>query len=559
LASAQAAAISVRLARSAHPHFAASWFQGALVTLRDYLSVVRRRAWAIASVALLVPLAALLFSLHQQHLYQASSQALLSRQNLANSLTGTQDPTLYVQADRLAQTQADVARVPTIAARVLRRLAVRNLSVSQLLAASSVSPAQNADLLIFRVTNHDPELARLLAAAYAREYTIYRRQVDTAALKRARASVATRIRQLRRAHVGQSALYASLVDRDAQLATMEALQTSNAYVVDQATKAVQVQPRTVRNTILGLLLGLVLGTGFAFLWEALDTRVRNAEEIRDRLGGLPLLARISEPPRRLRSENRLVAVAEPTSPAAEAFRMLRTNLEFVRLGRGVKSILVTSAVEQEGKSTTIANLAVTLARSGVSVALVDLDLRRPWLHQCFGLDGPGVTEVVLGRVSLEQALVPIVLPVVGRRADRPGGNGNGNGPLAGLLHVLPAGPIPPDPGEFVGIEALAEILAALGRKFDLVLVDAPPVLYVGDALTLSNRVDGVLVVTRMNVVRRHMLTELARLLAQTPATLLGFVVTAAQEEAEYGYGTGYAYGYEPHPPRPEAVRSEVGT
>jgi tyrosine-protein kinase len=532
------------------------------VTLQTYLAVIRRRAGIIVLAVLLVPLAAVLFSRHQEKLYQASSQVLLSRQNLANSLTGTQDPTVYVQADRIAQTQADVARVPAIAVRLLRRLDLRQVTASQFLADSSVVAAQNADLLTFRVTNRDPSLARRLAGAYAREYTIYRRQLDTSALQRARRSVEARIHQLERSHNERSALYTSLVDREQQLATMEALQTSNAYVIQTGRKAAQVQPRTVRNAVLGFVLGIVLGIGLAFLWEALDTRVRSAEEIGARLGGLPLLARLAEPARRLRSKDRLVMVAEPAGPSAEAFRMLRTNLEFVRLGRGMRSIMVTSAVEQEGKSTTIANLAVSLARSGMRVALVDLDLRRPWLHRCFELDGPGVTEVALGHVTLDQALVPIAVtePTFGRRGG-PFGNGNGKGNSApsvrGLLQVLPSGLIPPNPGEFVSTDALADILTALGEKAELVLIDAPPVLHVGDALTLSTKVDGMIVVTRMNVVRRHMLDELSRLLDQTPAQKLGFVLTAAQEEARYGYGYGDAY--HSYAPQPESTRREVVT
>ncbi len=237
-------------------------------TLRDYLNVVRRRKWIILQAIILVPLAAVVFSLQQQKKFESSAQVLLSRQNLANSLTGTQDPTQFVQADRLAQTQADVARVPTILSRVLHRLDIRDRSVGDLLANSSVDARQNADLLDFKVVDPDPTLASQLATEYAREFTIYRRQLDTASLQRARSSVQKRIDELELANATKGALYASLIERDQQLATMEALQTSNAFVVQDATGASQVQPKPVRNGVLGLMLGLVLGLGLAYAYVA---------------------------------------------------------------------------------------------------------------------------------------------------------------------------------------------------------------------------------------------------------------------------------------------------
>jgi polysaccharide biosynthesis transport protein len=525
---------------------------GHATTLRDYLHVVRRRKWIILGAAILVPLAAVAFSLHQPKLYQASAQVLLSSQNLASQLTGTQDTGVSLAPDRIAQTQADVARVPTIASRVLDEVQGTGLTAQEFLGASTASTANNADILNFSVTNHDPVTARRLVNAYAAAYTVYRRQLDTSSIARARVGVQQRIKQLADSGSRRSALYASLVDRDETLATMEALQTSNASVVEQAARATQVQPRPTRNGILGLALGIVLGIGLAFLWEALDTRVRSAEEIGDKLGGLPLLARVPEPRKKLRSAHQLAMIEEPTGVQAETFRMLRTNLDFVTIDRDVQTIMVTSAVEQEGKSTTIANLGVALARSGRRVVLVDLDLRRPFLDKFFNLKGPGLTQVALGHATLEESLarVAIAEPYT-RRSRRVGyrnGNGNGNGGgqgvkvVRGVLEVLPSGPVPPDPGEFVGTRVLTEILVRLRDRADIVLIDAPPVLHVGDAMTLSTKVDGIIVVTRMKVVRRQMLNELARQLSTAPTTVLGFVVTGAGEEDGYGEGYGYGYG-----------------
>ena len=265
---------------------------------------------------------------------------------------------------------------------------------------------------------------------------------------------------------------------------------------------------------------------------------------------MPLLARVPAPEKKLRAENKLVMLDDPTSVSAETFRMLRTNLDFVTLDTRAKTLMITSAVEQEGKSTTIANLAVALARAGQRVALVDLDLRRPFLARFFDLKGPGVTQVALGHATLDEALVQIAITDSPRGGTdhrngqvKANGNGNGTGAVAGVLEVLPAGPLPPDPGEFVATHALAEILGELRERADIVLVDAPPALRVGDAMTLSSKVDGIVVVTRMKIVRRHMLAELARQLASVPTPVLGFVVTdAAGEDSSYGYGYGSGYG-----------------
>jgi polysaccharide biosynthesis transport protein len=527
-------------------------------TLRDYLQVVRRRKWIILQAVVLVPLAAVLFSLHQQTLYQASAQVLLSSQNLASQLTGTQSTGINLQPDRIAQTQANVARVPGIAQRVLNAVPGTGLTAEEFLDSSTVTTSPNADLLTFGVTNHDPKLAERLAGSYAKQYTIYRRQLDTAAIVAALKNVNARIHLLVSAGGRRSALYASLADRQQTLATMEALQTANASVIERADRYVQVQPKPTRNGILGLVLGIVLGLGLAFLWEALDTRVRSAEEIGAKLGGLALLARIPSPSKKVRSEHRLVMLDDPTGTQAETFRMLRTNLDFVSLDRDARTIMVTSAVEQEGKSTTIANLAIAMARAGRRVVLVDLDLRRPYVDKFFGVQGPGVTQVALGHVSLADALTTVAIADAGSaeeivaratgnvRVHVGGANGNGNGNghanvAKGVLQVLPTGPIPPDPGEFVNTHALSEILAELRDRFDVVLIDAPPALRVGDAMTLSQKVDGVVVVARMKVVRRQMLTELARQLGAMPTPVLGFVVTASGEEEGYGYGYGYGY------------------
>jgi Mrp family chromosome partitioning ATPase len=407
-----------------------------------------------------------------------------------------------------------------------------------------VQPKQNANLLDISVVDANPRLASRLATAYAHQFSRYRRQLDSAPYRKALNDVEVRLQDLVDHGQRGSGLYAKLVESAQELRTREALQTANAYPVKLAASAVQVQPKPVRNGILGFALGLVLGIGLAFLWEALDTRVRSAEEIGERLK-LPLLGRLPAPPKRLRATNSLGMVADPNGVHAEAFRMLRTNVDFANLERGARTILITSAVEAEGKSTTAANLAVAFARSGKRVVLVDLDLRRPFVDKFFPVDGvPGITQVALGLADLDQALAPVAIagPSKNARANGNGnGNGNGHAKIEHTLQVVRSGPVPPDPGEFVATQKLAEILAELRDRADVVIVDAPPLLHLGDSITLSAKVDALLLVTRLNVVRRPMLHELHRVLETCPAAKLGFVLTGAHLEEGYGGYGGYGY------------------
>jgi len=509
-------------------------------TLQDYLRVAGRRKWTIAQAIVLVPLVAVGFSLHQPKMYRASAEVLLATQNVANQLNGINDPTLSQDADRHAQTQADLARVPAVARQALLLAGLRR-SVDDFLKHSSATAKTNADLLELSVTDHRTDVARRLASAYAEAFSHYRAQLDTAPYTNAKRRANAQLRDMAAAQAQKSRAYEALVGKRDQLDQMIALLTRNAVPVQAAEHATQVQPRPVRNGILGLLLGIVIGVGFAFLKEALDTRVRSADEVEERLG-LPLLARVPEPPRRLRKRDGLVMLDEPQSPQAETFRLLRTNLEFVRSLNKPRTILVTSALEQEGKSTTTANLAIALARAGRRVALLDLDLRRPFLNRFFDLHGrPGLTQIAVRQADLADVLAPLAFTAYsgGANGATPDENGNGHRANAGELVVIGSGPLPPNPGEFVGTPAIARVLEDLRKRFDVVLIDTPPALQVGDAISLSAQVDALVVVCRMDVVRRPLLNELRRVLDSSPAEKLGFVLAGAESEDGYGYGYGY--------------------
>ena len=337
-------------------------------------------------------------------MYQSSAEVYVNKQDIGSAITGIDNQALFVDEDRAAQTQVNLASVPAVAQRALKIAGVADMTAEDLLAESSVASKGLSDILEFTVTDPDPKRAEALVGAYALAFTQYRGELDSAAITTARREVDRKLAQLEAQGKKDTALYDKLVESEQQLATLETLKTSRVSVVRPAEEAFQVAPTPVRNAILGLALGLVLGVGLAFAIDALDTRVRSADEIGERLG-LPLLARVPPPPKRFAKDDNLVMLAQPWGPGAEPFRMLRTNLDFARLERDdMRVILVVSAVEQEGKSTTAANLALAEARAGRRVALVDLDLRQPYLDRFFGLlYAQGITDVALGKGGSRRA------------------------------------------------------------------------------------------------------------------------------------------------------------
>ena len=504
----------------------------AVATLRDYMRLLRRRWWIVLQAVILVPIVAVALSTRQPARYEAQSQVLLTYQTFTGLLTNQDNNPSSQLPDRVAATQATLARVPAVLKSTLTAVPEAGLTQRQLLDTSWVAASYNADILTFGVKAATPALAIKLASAYAKSYTEYRRLLDTAALQRARNDVSSRLTELRDNGQGQSNLAATLAEKQQELQTLETLQTSNATVVKNGSQAPQVAPDPIRNATLGLALGLVLGIALALLVDALDTRVRTGEEVAEILG-ISQLGGLPEPPKKLRKRNGLVMFEEPYGRRAEAFRMLRTNLELANIDLQAKVIAVASAMHAEGKSTTISNLAIAMARGGRRVALVDLDLRKPRLATYFHADVQwGVTDVALSRVRLDKALMQIDVRAL---PDGPPSFEDNRS----RLDLMVAGPLPPNPGEFVASRRLGTILGQLRSRYDVVLIDTPPILSVGDALAMSAHVDGFMVVSNLAFARRGDLHKLRRALAFARCEILGLVVTSAGTQNAYGYAGAY--------------------
>jgi succinoglycan biosynthesis transport protein ExoP len=520
--------------------------------LRAYLAIVWRHRFVILPFVVLLPLFAYLRTDPRPTAYEASATVLLNRQSQA--LSGLSDPLLW-SPDRVIRTQSQLARIPEIANRVVRASGLGDRDAGMFLANSSISANEDNDLMTFRVRDADPQIAVRLANLYAQKYIEYRRDIDTRALREAANTLDKQIEQLRRQGLSSSGGYAALIEKREQLRTAETVQGSSVLLVREASGAAPIIPQRMRTTILAFGLGLILGLGLAFLVDTLDTRVRSVDDLAGAIE-LPLLSTIPSVRRRFGRRGRLIMLDAPNSAAAEPFRILRTNVDFaldLAMSREYRSILVTSALDREGKSTTSANLAVAMARAGRHVILAGLDLRRPTLEGFSGLTaGPGVTDVALGRVRLEDALrkVPLGLQALRERStgtdvpQLPPLNGTSR---VGVLEVIGAGFPPEIPGEFTGTVELDFVLERMRQQADLVIVDGPPLLLSSDALTLSSKVSALLVVARLNMFKRRHVSDLNRILASCPAAKLGLVVTGAPLR-----GKGY-YGYRVREPQRQLI------
>ncbi len=518
--------------------------------LRDYLQVLRRRKSVVALSVFVVVTVALVVSFLQTPRYAASAKLLLKQRPTQSIFNPESQP--YVDPARSVETEIEVIKTEPV--QELVRDKIGSAPPVQ------VRPVGQTDLVTIRAESTSAPRAALVANTYAGAYIEFRQKQAVDDLAAASEQVQTKITDLQRQIENVSSNIASLptcVDTrttpdacnqraaaeaslnarrttlNSQLALFQqeldrlqvnsALASGGAQLVTPAsTPAEPFEPTPVRNAVLAVVLGLLFGVGLAFLVEYLDDSIKGKEDFERAVPGVAvigLIPLVSE--WKSREESRVVSLSDPTSPAAEAYRILRTSIQFLGIDRQVRLIQVTSASAQEGKTTTLSNLAVAFASSGLRTVAVCCDLRRPRLHEFFGLDNAvGLTSVLLGSVALPRALQPVALQE--------------------RLLVLASGPLPPNPAELLSSARTADLLRSLASQADVVLIDSPPVLPVTDSLVVSQRVDATILVGSAGTTTRKAAHRAAEMLQQVDAPLIGAVLNGASEQAGYG---GYSSRY----------------
>ncbi|MFZ1374816.1 MAG: polysaccharide biosynthesis tyrosine autokinase [Nostocoides sp.] len=445
--------------------------------LQDYVRIVRKRWLTIALTTLLViGLAGLLAALTPKK-YSSTTQFFVSISGADDSAQLQQGSTFVQQR---VKSYAQLLKTPRALDPVIAEVG-DGVNADDLAEAITVTAPPDTVMLEVTVTDPSPERAQKIAAALGEAFPTV---VDE-------------------------------IERPSDTSRTSPVKVS--LVQPATTSGTPVSPNPVRNLALGLVLGVLLGLGLAVLRHLMDTTVRTSDDVKE-ITEEPIIGAVHFDPRAKKEP--LIVESDPTSPRSEAFRALRTNLMFVDAANHPRTIALTSSIPGEGKSTTIANLALTLAQSGSRVCLVEADLRRPRLLKYLGLEGvAGLTDVLIERATLDDVLQPY------------GDAG---------LDVLGAGAIPPNPSELLASPAMSRVLDDLKARYDYVLIDTPPVLPVTDAVVLSAKVDGIIVLVDTTIVRKEQLESTLEALEAVDNNVLGLVLNRVSIKS--GEGTGY-YGY----------------
>ena len=488
------------------------------MTLRDYARVVERRKWIVIAAVLIATIVALVLSALQTPIYSASADILIQ----PRGQDGLFDSQVVALNDRAIQTEIQV-----IEGEAIRQRVQADLGLATPPPPVDAASAGQTDVIVLRVRDANAANAQTYANAYAEAYIDVRRERGVADLLAASTEVQTAIDGLQ-AQIdalpdddpGRASLFTQLSNFNTtldQLRVDAALKTGGATIIRTAELPTEpVEPTPARTVILAAVVGLLIGLGGAFLVDYLDDKVRSEDDLQ-RISDLPVLAVL---PTDRPTDNLPVSLSHPDHASVESYRGFRTNLQFLGLDRPIRSIQLTSSTAAEGKTTVSTNLAVVLAQAGHRVAIIDCDLRRPRVHEVFGIDPtPGFTDLLLGELPKR-----VVRHVAVDDTHH--------------VSVYPAGAVPSNPSEMLSGRRTQRLLADMADHYDYVIIDSAPILPVSDSLALSAAADAVCVVVQAGNTSDDQVAGTLERLERVGAPVIGLVLNQAAKMGQVGYTYG---------------------
>ncbi len=507
--------------------------------LRDYVAVIRAHRWSILAIVLVFTVAGFLFGITRPARYRSTARVLVLQ---AAGQIGQTDAGSGQGRPINLQTEAEIVDSGAVANLV--RTALHSPETAERLAARvDATYTTDSQVLVIGFTAGSPAAARAGAQAFADAYLSFKTKQMNASLAQMRATLDDRLTELngqlrdanhtiasqpassaaaRNAQAQKSLLLNQIQDVQKDTATLDTFTVHPGDVIGPATTPTKPVGSNLVYVVVGLVIGVAVGFGQAFVRDALDRRITGIGDLEAILGA-PVMAVI---PRRVGAspgsrDDGIVFLQQPNDPASEGYRTLRTGLLYATEGKTGQAIMVTSASEGEGKSTTAVNLAVALAQSNVAVALVDADLRRPSLHRFFGSkSAPGLIELLTGHEDLMDVLMDVGVP---------------------RLRFVPSGDVTIEAPELFAPKNLGEIVERLKAIGTMVIVDTPP-LIVSDPLALAPFMDGVLFVADSTSVTVEAIAPLVERLSTVGGRVIGGVLNKYDPRRSRGYAAEYGYG-----------------
>jgi capsular exopolysaccharide synthesis family protein len=533
--------------------------------LERALSILYRRAPLIVLCVLLVAGSAFAFSEHQTKKYTATASLVFNGAQINQQVAGLQAVSATepkVQQD----TNVKSVELGTTASQTARAIG-GNLTARKVKDSLNVSPEGESNIVDVSVIATSPKLAAQIANTYTGQFVDAQRNADRQYFSSALALVQKQLAALSQSQrLGPEGV--ALQNRAQSLEILAQLQSGNVRVAQAATPpSAASSPKVARNTVLGAVLGLLLGVALAFIRERFDRRIKEPDDL-ERIFGLPLVGIIPERPAYAQdaSDDHDEDPALQGSGEMEVFSMLRSRLRYFNVDRDLRLVLVTSAASGDGKTTIVQNLARAAASMGSSVLVIEADLRRPTLAQRLDLRrSPGLADVLISTCTVDHAIQTTwALP-----PSHDFGRGS-------TMSVLTAGSPPPNPAELLESHTMEQLLEWAAENYDLVVVDAPPLSVVPDAIPLLQRVHGVLIVSRLGKNTRDGAARMREELTSLGAPMLGVVANGCEPRDTAGYGYEYYYApaesasdrrnggggaqpIQPEPSEPEAEEEELPT